>query len=193
MKLIFATNNQNKLQEVRQILWNKFEVLWLKEFGCDDDIPETQDTFKWNASQKSNFFYEKYKINCFADDSGLVVNALDWEPWIYSARYAGPNNDYAKNREKLLENMKWKTDRSAYFITVISLILDGKEYFFEWKVDGKIINENEYNQEEWFGYDPIFIPDGYEKTFGEIPHEVKNSISHRGTAMKQMVEFLSKI
>lgn len=188
MKLVFATNNQHKLNEVKKILGNKFEIIWLKEFWFDEDIPETQNTFKWNASQKSHFFYDKFKTNCFAEDSWLEVKSLWWEPWVYSARYSWWHWNSAENRKKVLEKMIWKDDRSANFTTAISLIIDWKEYFFEGIVNWKITEKEKWESD--FGYDQIFIPDWYEKTFAEMTSETKNKISHRGEAIKKFVEFL---
>ncbi len=188
MKLIFATNNKHKLEEVKNILNNKFEILSLKNINCFGEIPETQDTIEGNASQKANFIYEKYKIDCFADDTGLEIEALNGEPGVYSARYAGENCTFEDNVRKVLSKMKNVKNRNARFKTVISLIIDGKEYLFEGTVNGKI-TENKKGI-SGFGYDPIFMPEGYNKTFAELTPEEKNKISHRGIATRKLIDFL---
>ena len=190
-KIVFATNNKHKLEEIRDLLKNKFEVVSLKEIGFNEDIPETGKTLKENASIKSNYIHDRYNINCFADDTGLEVDALNGEPGVYSARYAGEGCSYDDNVNKLLENIKGVSNRKARFKTVISLIYDDKEYFFEGQVEG-IITEEKHGK-GGFGYDPIFLPDGYDKTFAEMPLELKNKISHRALATEKLVEFLNTI
>ncbi len=187
-KIIFATNNPHKLKEIKEILGDGFDIVSLKELGFSGDIPETGKTLLENASQKSHFIYDKYGGDCFADDTGLEVDALNGEPGVYSARYAGENCSYSDNVNKLLKEMEGKSDRRARFKTVISLILDDKEYFFEGTVEGKITEQP--RGDSGFGYDPVFMPDGYNITFAEMSPEEKNKISHRGKAVKKLVEFL---
>lgn len=189
MELIFATNNLHKLSEIRAILKDKFQIKSLKDIGFVGDIPETNPTILENASQKSHFIYDRYKINCFADDTGLEIEALNGEPGVYSARYAGEKATYEDNMYKTLREMNGKTNRNARFITVISLIIDGKEYFFEGIVNGIITTEP--HGSDGFGYDPIFMPEGYDITFAQMSAELKNSISHRGLAMQKLVDFLN--
>lgn len=189
MELIFATNNLHKLSEIRAILKDKFQIKSLKDIGFVGDIPETNPTILENASQKSHFIYDRYKINCFADDTGLEIEALNGEPGVYSARYAGEKASYEDNMYKTLREMNGKTNRNARFITVISLIIDGKEYFFEGIVNGIITVEP--HGSDGFGYDPIFMPEGYDITFAQMSAELKNSISHRGLAMQKLVDFLN--
>lgn len=189
MELIFATNNLHKLSEIRAILKDKFQIKSLKDIGFVGDIPETNPTILENASQKSHFIYDRYKINCFADDTGLEIEALNGEPGVYSARYAGEKATYEDNMYKTLREMNGKTNRNARFITVISLIIDGKEYFFEGIVNGIITTEP--HGFDGFGYDPIFMPEGYDITFAQMSAELKNSISHRGLAMQKLVDFLN--
>ena len=189
-KILFVTNNKHKLQEAKQILSGKFEVLSLKDIGFESDIPETQPTIEGNAIQKVRFIYDKYKTDCFADDTGLIVPALGGEPGVYSARYAGENATFEDNMKLLLEKMKDIKDRKAYFVTVIALIKDGKLYTFEGRVNGVITTAP--RGEKGFGYDPVFLPDGYDKTFAEMTAEQKNKISHRGRALEKLAGFLLK-
>jgi len=188
-ELLFVTNNNHKLKEIRQILKDKFNILSLKDIGFVGDIPETNPTIKENAIQKSKFIYEQYKIDCFADDTGLVVPALNGEPGVFSARYAGENATFEDNINLLLKKIRGINDRFAYFITVIALIFDGKIYTFEGRVDGEIVMEPIGNN--GFGYDPIFKPLGYDKTFAQMSDEEKNKISHRGLATRKLAEFLN--
>jgi len=190
MKLVFATNNKHKLEEVREILGKKFEILSLKDINCFEEIPETQNTIEGNASQKANYIYEKYKINCFADDTGLMIDALNGAPGVYSARYAGENCSYEDNVNKVLSELEGNTERNAYFKTVISLIINGKEYTFDGVVKGKITESKKGIS--GFGYDPIFLPEGKTKTFAELSSEEKNEISHRGIATRKLIAFLQK-
>ncbi len=190
MKLVFATNNKHKLEEVREILGKKFEILSLKDINCFEEIPETQNTIEGNASQKANYIYEKYKINCFADDTGLMIDALNGAPGVYSARYAGENCSYEDNVNKVLSELEGNTERNAYFKTVISLIINGKEYTFDGVVKGKITESKKGIS--GFGYDPIFLPEGKTKTFAELNSEEKNEISHRGIATRKLIAFLQK-
>lgn len=191
MKLVFATNNQNKLKEISEIIGNKFEILNLKDINCTDEIPENQLTIEGNASQKSFYIYKKYNVNCFADDTGLEVEALNNAPGVFSARYAGENATYNDNVEKLLTELKGVENRKAKFKTVISLVIEGKEIQFEGIIKGKILTEKFGNS--GFGYDPIFLPDGYQETFAEMSAEQKNEISHRGIAVKKLVEYLKSL
>ena len=187
-KLIFATNNAHKLHEVAALLPNK--ILSLSDINCHDDIPETADTLEGNALLKARYVYEKFAVDCFADDTGLEVEALDNAPGVYSARYAGEQKNPQDNMHKLLAEMTDKENRTARFRTVIALIINGKEYLFEGEVRGVI--EREKRGAEGFGYDPIFTPEGFDKTFAELPLNVKNEISHRGRAVKKLVDFLSE-
>ncbi|WP_316777155.1 RdgB/HAM1 family non-canonical purine NTP pyrophosphatase [Pedobacter antarcticus] len=187
-KLVFATQNKHKTQEVSAILKGAYEVLNLLDIGCTTDIPETASSFAGNASLKSKYVAENFGLDCFADDSGLEVKALKGEPGIYSARYAGGGDDQA-NLELVLKKMNGVTDRRARFVTVISLLMNGKEYFFEGRVNGTL--REEPSGTAGFGYDPIFQPDGYSVTFAEMSGEEKNAISHRGLAMKQLIAFLN--
>lgn len=191
MELVFASHNQHKTEEVKEMASSLIHIRNLREIGCFDEIPETADTLEGNASQKARYVQEHFHVNCFADDTGLEVEALDGRPGVYSARYAGEHCTYQDNVDKLLLEMKGKTNRKACFKTVVALVLDGKEYFFEGRVDGKII-ENQKGT-SGFGYDPIFMPDGFDRTFAEMSDEEKNSISHRGRAMQEMMSFLKKI
>ena len=190
MELIFATHNQHKTEEAREIGASFIQLKNLKDIGCFEEIPETADTLPGNALQKARFVFERYHVNCFADDTGLEVEALDGRPGVYSARYAGEHCTYQDNVEKLLHKMKGMTNRKACFKTVIALILDGKEYLFEGRVDGQII-DNQRGM-SGFGYDPVFLPDGFDRTFAEMSEEEKNEISHRGRAIRKMMEFLKK-
>lgn len=187
MKLLFTSSNQNKTAEIRSQL-PSFEILNLKDVGCEVDIPETADTFEGNARIKANFGFENYNVPCFSDDSGLEVIALKNAPGVYSARYAGPDKNDEANLIKLLADLENEKNRDACFKTVIVLILDGKEYVFEGKVNGTIIHEK--RGEYGFGYDPIFVPNGFTKTFAEMTIEEKSGLSHRAKAVKKMVDFL---
>lgn len=190
MELIFATHNQHKTEEAREIAASFIQIKNLKDIGCFEEIPETADTLPGNAMQKAHYVQEHFHVNCFADDTGLEVEALEGRPGVYSARYAGEHCSYQDNVDKLLREMKGKTNRKACFKTVIALILDGKEYLFEGRVDGQIIESQ--RGVSGFGYDPVFLPDGFDRTFAEMSEEEKNSISHRGRAIRQMMDFLKK-
>ena len=189
-KIVFATNNKHKLFEIREILSADFDVVGLTDIGFYDDIPETGDTLAENAWIKSNTIYEKFGIDCFSDDTGLEVEALDGRPGVYSARYAGENCSFEDNVNKLLGELEDCENRNAAFVTVISLMLEGVEYQFEGRVDGKIIKEK--HGAKGFGYDPVFMPNGYNITFAEMDASTKNKISHRGKATKKLVDFLQK-
>lgn len=188
MKLVFATHNENKFNEVKLLLPRHFELLSLTELGCHEDIPETASTLEGNAKIKADYVSEKYGLSCFSDDTGLLVNALNGAPGVYSARYAGEQKNAVDNMAKLLFELEGTTDRSARFQTSIALNLNGESFFFEGIVTGQITMEKK--GEAGFGYDPIFQPDGYEKTFGELPLTVKNKISHRGRAIQKLITHL---
>jgi len=190
-QLVFATNNAHKLEEVAAKIEGKIKLLNLTDIGCIEDIDETGNTFRENASLKSRFIYNKYHINCFGDDSGLEIEALNGEPGVFSARYAGEHGNHAANIDKTLAALKNITNRRANFRTVISLIWNGDEYFFEGVVNGTIRNER--SGTAGFGYDPIFQPDGYTKTFAEMSLAEKNEISHRAIAMADLLDFLKKV
>lgn len=192
MKLVFATNNKHKLDEVRKITaQHNIEVVSLADIHCHDEIPETADTLEGNALQKTQYIQDKFGLDCFADDTGLEVEALDNAPGVYSARYAGPGHDSEANMQKLLQEMEGKTNRKARFRTVIALIIGDKQYCFSGIVNGTITTEKK--GENGFGYDPIFIPEGYEQTFAELGDFVKNKISHRAKAVEQLDHFLANL
>ena len=192
MKIVFATNNKHKLEEIKDILGKDFEIVSLAEIGCHEDIPETGVTLQENARQKSTYVVEHYNQNCFADDTGLEVEALGGEPGVHSARYAeGTDHDSEANMRKLLANLEGKDNRKACFRTIISLIIDGEEHQFEGKVEGRIATEK--HGKEGFGYDPIFIPEGYDKSFAQLGEEIKNQISHRARAVKKLAEYLERL
>ena len=188
--LVFATNNLHKLEEVRDILGGSFRIASLKEIGCIDDIPETADTLEGNALQKARYVKEKFGYDCFADDTGLEVEALGGAPGVFSARYAGPGHDSEANMRKLLKELEGKTNRQAQFRTVVALLLDGEEYTFEGIVRGTILTERRGTA--GFGYDPVFVPEGYAETFAEMGSEEKNRISHRARAVQKLADFLHK-
>ena len=186
-KLIFATNNPNKLAEIKSSV-KSFEVVGLKQMGIHEDIAETGITLEENALIKSRYIYQKTGFSCFADDTGLEVDALDGKPGVYSARYAGEHATAEENMQKLLSEMESQKNRNACFRTVISLILNGEEYFFEGKVVGKILHQKK--GDDGFGYDPIFKPNGYDQSFAQMALAKKNEISHRGLAVKKLINFL---
>lgn len=188
--LVLATNNPHKVDEIKSKLGNSLSIKTLNELGVYDDIPETAGTLQGNASQKAHFLYDKFGCNCFADDTGLEVEALNGEPGVYSARYAGVDKDSEANMQKLLKNLSGKENRNAHFRTVISLIWEGEEHFFEGIVEGTILTEK--HGSEGFGYDPIFQPNGYSKSFAELSMDEKNAISHRGKAVEKLLQFLNK-
>ena len=191
MKLVFATNNKHKLQEVRDILGSRVEVLSLSDINCYDDISETADTLEGNAIMKARYIYDKYGVDCFADDTGLEVEALNGAPGVYSARYAGDGHDSEANMNKLLQNLTDKNNRFAQFRTVIALIIKGEEYHFDGIVKGEITKEK--LGDSGFGYDPIFIPEGFSKSFAQMTNDEKNSISHRFRATEKLNDYLKKI
>ena len=190
MKLVFATNNKHKLEEVRAIVGDRVEILSLNDIDCYDDIPETADTLQGNALIKARYIHEKYNVDCFADDTGLEVEALNGEPGVYSARYAGEECDSQANMHKLLENLTGENNRKAQFRTVIALIIKGEEKLFNGIVKGKISREKMGNS--GFGYDPIFIPEGFSQSFAQMSSEMKNSISHRYRATEQLSNYLKE-
>lgn len=190
-KLVFATNNAHKLEEIRAILGEKVEILSLKDIHCDIDIPETADTLEGNAALKAEFIYKHYGLDCFADDTGLEVEALGGAPGVYSARYAGgEGHDSEANMKKLLKELSGETNRKAQFRTAICLIEGGEEHLFEGVVKGEIIEEKRGNS--GFGYDPVFVPEGFSQTFAELGAEIKNQISHRARAVQCLCEYLNR-
>ena len=191
MKIVFATNNQHKLDELRRLTGGKIEILGLKDIGCDVDIPETGDTLQENALQKARYVRDHYGMDCFADDTGLEVDALDGAPGVRSARYApGDGHDSAANMALLLKNMDGVADRKARFRTVIALIIDGKEHLFEGKVEGDILEAPAGTG--GFGYDPVFRPQGWTRTFAEASQDEKNAVSHRGRAVRKLLDFFNE-
>jgi XTP/dITP diphosphohydrolase len=188
MKLVFASNNKNKIKEIQLLVPTTFQILSLEDIGCTEEIPETAETIEGNAILKANYVTENYGYDCFADDSGLEVDALSGEPGVYSARYAGEPKDDDKNIQKLLENLKNISNRKANFKTVICLNINGEQHLFTGIINGTIINEKIGSN--GFGYDPIFVAENYTKTFAELTIDEKSSISHRGIAVRQLVEFL---
>lgn len=190
MQLVFATNNLNKLKEVQALLPESIKLLSLSDINCNEDIPETQNTIEGNALQKANYLKQHYGYDCFADDTGLEVEALNGEPGVFSARYAGPLRDAQDNMDKVLSGLKGNTNRQAQFKTVIALHLNGEQHTFTGICKGMILNEK--RGEKGFGYDPIFQPEGYEQTFAEMDLELKNKIGHRGKAIVQLVQFLNR-
>lgn len=189
--LVFATNNQHKLEEVKNITNHLVQIVSLSDIGCHDDIPETADTLEGNALLKARYVKEHYGYDCFADDTGLEVEILNNAPGVYSARYAGPGHDAEANMQKLLQEMEGKTNRKARFRTVIALIREGKEYLFDGIIDGVIIKEK--RGDSGFGYDPVFLPDGFTQTFAELGNHTKNKISHRALAVNKLAAFLSTL
>ncbi len=189
IQLVFATNNAHKLEEVRAVIGDRFHIRTLADMGCTDDIPETGDTFEANASQKSDYLYERYGCDCFADDSGLEVAALGNEPGVYSARYSG-TRDMERNIDLLLQRLGDHPDRSARFRTVISLRIGDEVHFFEGVVEGEIGYERQ--GDGGFGYDPLFTPAGYQKTFAQMTPQEKNAISHRALAVTKLADFLKE-
>ena len=190
MRLVFATNNRHKLDEVRAIVGDRVEVLSLNDINCHDDIPETADTLQGNALIKARYIYDKYGVDCFADDTGLEVEALGGEPGVYSARYAGEECCSETNMQKLLQNLTGKTNRNAQFRTVIALIIKGEERLFNGIVKGTITEEK--RGDSGFGYDPIFVPEGFSESFAQMSGEQKNSISHRYRATEQLSDYLKE-
>lgn len=190
-KLCFATNNRHKLAEVSQMLEGKYELLTLQDIGCHEELAEDQDTLEGNSHQKAAYVWDNYHVSCFADDTGLEVEALNGAPGVYSARYAGPQRSDADNIEKLLQSLQGQENRRARFRTSITLILDGQQHQFEGIVTGSIATE--WKGDKGFGYDPVFIPDGHDRTFAQMSAEEKNAISHRGRATQELVRFLKSL
>lgn len=190
MKLVFATHNQHKAAEVQSLLPKNISILSLNDIGCHAEIPETQETLEGNAILKANFVTEHYGYDCFADDSGLLVDALNGEPGVLSARYAGEEKNTEANINKLLQALLNHNNKKAHFKTVIALNLKNEQFLFEGKARGEIISER--RGDKGFGYDPIFKPEGFEETFAELSMDIKNTISHRGKAMQQLINFLEK-
>lgn len=190
MKLVFATNNRHKLDEVRAIVGDRVEVLSLNDIGCYDDIPETADTLQGNALIKARYIHEKFGVDCFADDTGLEVEALDGAPGVFSARYAGEECDSEANMQKLLQNLTGKSNRNAQFRTVIALIIKGEEKLFNGIVKGTITEEK--RGDSGFGYDPVFVPEGFSESFAQMSGEMKNSISHRYRATLELSNYLKE-
>ena len=189
MNLIFATSNKNKLKEVKKLLNEQINLKSLADLDFEGDISETEKTLEGNALLKARFVSENFQMACFADDTGLEVEALNGEPGVYSARYAGEEKASEANMEKVLKKLEGKNNRKAQFRTVVALIIDGKEHLFEGVVKGKITEKK--TGQDGFGYDPIFMPEGYSKTFAEMTLEEKNLISHRAIAVKQLAAFLN--
>jgi len=191
MELVFATNNRHKLDEIQAILGERIKLLSLKDIGCNEEIPEEQETLEGNAAQKAFYVYNKFAYNCFADDTGLEIDALNGEPGVYSARYAGEEKSAEANMDKVLAGLFKINNRNARFRTVISLVIDGTETQFEGVVDGKILNEK--RGKSGFGYDPIFQPTGFSETFAEMNLTDKNKISHRGRAVEKLIQYLKTL
>lgn len=187
-KLVFATNNRHKLDEISQILGEKIELLSLKDIHCSEEIPETADTLEGNAIQKAEYIHQHYGYDCFADDTGLEVESLNGAPGVYSARYASDGHDSEANMQKLLQNLEGISNRKAQFRTAICLIIDGETHLFEGICKGEIIQEKRGGS--GFGYDPIFVPEGYFETFAELGNEIKNQISHRAKAVEMLCQYL---
>lgn len=191
MKIVFATNNAHKLAEVQAVLGPAFEVTTPRDCGVEEDIPEEQETLEGNASQKSHYLYTRTGLDCFADDTGLEVEALGGAPGVHSARYATDGHDFAANNRLLLKNLAGKENKRARFRTVISLLLKGEEHLFEGIAEGRIIDHEEGC--EGFGYDPLFIPDGFDKTFAQMSADEKNAVSHRARAVRKLTAYLHSI
>lgn len=189
MKLVFASNNKNKIAEIQSMLPESIKILSLEDINCFEDIPETADTIEGNAILKADYVTQKYGYDCFADDTGLEVNAINGEPGVYSARYAGEQKNADDNMNKLLDALKNEENRNAQFKTVITLNLNGKQYLFTGIAKGEITETK--TGTNGFGYDPIFKPENFDKTFAELPLEVKNTIGHRGKAVQQLIDFLT--
>jgi XTP/dITP diphosphohydrolase len=190
MKLCFATNNRHKIEEVQKLLGNEIELVSLEEIGCREELPENQEALEGNALEKAQYVWQHFGVSCFADDTGLEVEALEGAPGVYSARYAGTQRDNTANIQLLLQNLHEKPNRKAQFRTVMALILDGKSFLFEGIVEGFILEER--RGEGGFGYDSVFRPEGFAQTFAEMGMDEKNKISHRGRAMQKLVEFLKQ-
>ena len=191
MELVFASNNQHKLQEVQEALGSDYKILSLKDIGCMEELPETHDTLEGNAMEKAKYVFDNYHIDCFADDTGLEIDALNGEPGVYSARYSGDNATFENNMDLVLEKMKNNENRTCKFRTIIHLISGNNDFIFEGEVKGLITEVKTGNS--GFGYDPIFVPEGHDVSFAEMSLEEKNKISHRGLAVKELVAFLNAL
>ncbi|MDD3645681.1 MAG: non-canonical purine NTP diphosphatase [Bacteroidales bacterium] len=191
MEIVFATQNKHKLEEIQKIVGDQYKIISLADLNFFEDIPETENTLVGNALMKARFIHEKFHCNCFADDTGLEIEALHGAPGVYSARYAGPACSFEDNMRKVLSQMEGISNRKAKFKTVIALILDNKEYLFEGSVSGTILEKKSGTQ--GFGYDPIFLPDGYNESFAEMSAELKNKISHRAVATQKLTHFLHSL
>ena len=191
MKIVFATNNPNKLKEIQTLIPKEIEIISLKEIGCTEDIPETGDTLEANAFQKAHYIKENYNYDCFADDTGLEIDTLNGAPGVYSARYAGPEKSAEANIEKILNELQGKENRSAKFRTAIALTLNNEEHLFEGEINGHISKVKQGN--EGFGYDPIFMPENEKRSFAQMSMEEKGTISHRGRAVKKLVAYLNNL
>lgn len=191
MKIVFATNNPNKLKEIQSLIPKEIEIISLNEIGCNEDIPETGDTLEANAFQKAHYIKDNFNYDCFADDTGLEIDELNGDPGVYSARYAGPERNENANMNKVLNELKGKKNRKAQFRTAIALILKGEEHLFEGKIEGYISKDKQGN--EGFGYDPIFIPENDIRSFAQMSVQEKGVISHRGRAVRKLVAYLNKI
>ena len=191
MKIVFATNNPNKLKEIQSLIPKEIEIISLNEIGCNEDIPETGDTLEANAFQKAHYIKDNFNFDCFADDTGLEIDELNGDPGVYSARYAGPERNANANMNKVLNELKGKKNRKAQFRTAIALILKGEEHLFEGKVEGYISKDKQGN--EGFGYDPIFIPENNIRSFAQMSMQEKGAISHRGRAVKKLVAYLKNL
>ena len=191
MKIVFATNNPNKLKEIQSLIPKEIEIISLKEIGCNEDIPESGDTLEANAFQKAHYIKDNFNYDCFADDTGLEIDELNGDPGVYSARYAGPERNANANMNKVLNELKGKKNRKAQFRTAIALILKGEEHLFEGKVEGYISKDKQGN--EGFGYDPIFIPENDIRSFAQMSMQEKGAISHRGRAVKKLVAYLKNL
>lgn len=190
-QLVFATSNPNKLKEVSEMLQGRYQIISMAEIGCTVDIPETSPTFEGNALQKARYLYEHFQVDCFSEDTGLEVDALNGAPGVYTARYAGPQRNADDNMDLLLRELSSQSNRRARFRTAMALIIDGQEHTFEGIVNGTIAKEK--TGAGGFGYDPVFIPDGYEHSFAVLPSSVKHQISHRSRALAKLIAFLSSL
>ena len=191
MKIVFATNNPNKLKEIQSLIPKEIQIISLKEIGCNEDIPETGNTLLANALQKAHYIKDNFNYDCFADDTGLEIDELNGAPGVYSARYAGPERNAKANMNKVLDELKGKKNRKAQFRTAIALILKGEEHLFEGKVEGYISKDKK--GDEGFGYDPIFIPENDKRSFAQMSMKEKGAISHRGRAVKKLVTYLNNL
>ena len=191
MKIVFATNNPNKLKEIQSLIPKEIEIISLKEIGCNEDIPETGDTLEANAFQKAHYIKDNFNYDCFADDTGLEIDELNGDPGVYSARYAGPERNANANMNKVLNELKGKKNRKAQFRTVIALTLNNEEHLFEGEINGHISDIKQGN--EGFGYDPIFIPENDIRSFAQMSMQEKGAISHRGRAVKKLVAYLKNL